>query len=170
VSSGMHFPPFRYAIRRIRIGNGTEICRLLKEAGVPNEPDRSSGNTTVFEFPIDQEKTREVSSVSAWEQFALLAMLQREWSDNMVSCTVSFDPEKEGGQIEQMLALFAPVIKSVSMLPRIPGGAYPQMPYERISEAEYRERAARMPTIDWSRLRGSEGIGSRYCSDEACEL
>ncbi len=170
VSSGMNFPPYRYAIRRMRVGSETKIAALLKEAGVPHEPDRYSDNTTVFEFPIDQGKTREAASVSTWEQFALLAMLQREWSDNMVSCTISFDPEKEGPQLEQMLALFAPVIKSASLLPRRPGGSYPQMPYERISESEYRRRVAQMPPIDWSRLSGHEGVGSRYCSDEACEL
>ena len=42
VSSGMHFPTFQYAIRRMRVGNGSEICRVLKEAGVPNEPDSYS--------------------------------------------------------------------------------------------------------------------------------
>lgn len=170
VSSGMHFPPFRYAIRRIRIGDESKIAALLKEAGVPHEPDRYSEKTSVFEFPIDQGRTREVSEVSAWEQFTLLATLQREWSDNMVSCTLSFDPEKEGPQIEEMLAFFLPMIKSVSLLPRREGGAYPQMPYERISEEEYRRRVAQLPPIDWTRLGGHEGVGSRYCSDEACEL
>jgi intein/homing endonuclease len=89
VSSGMHFPTFQYAIRRMRVGSGSAICKVLQEAGVPNEPDSYSANTTVFEFPIDQGKTRKATSVSAWEQFAFLAMLQREWSDNMVSCCLT---------------------------------------------------------------------------------
>jgi ribonucleoside-diphosphate reductase alpha chain len=168
VSSGMHFPTFRYAIRRIRIGSGSPLCGLLEAAGIPNEPDRYSASTTVFEFPIDQGKTRKASSVSAWEQFALLAMLQREWSDNMVSCTVYFDPETEGAQLEHMLALFAPVIKSVSMLPHTRSGVYEQMPYEGISKEAYETRLAGLPKIDWSRFVGSDGIESRFCSDESC--
>lgn len=170
VSSGMHFPTFKYAIRRIRVGADTPICSLLTKAGVPNEKDTYSANTMVFEFPIDQGKTRKADEVSAWEQFSLLAMLQREWSDNMVSCTVYFDKEKEGDQIEHMLAQFAPVIKSVSMLPHTDVGAYAQMPYEGISKAEYEKRLKALNTIDWSTFGGSDGQDSRFCTTESCEI
>ena len=170
VSSGMHFPTFQYAIRRMRVGNNSRICDVLKDAGIPNEPDHYSANTTVFEFPIDQGKTRKATSVSAWEQFAFLAMLQREWSDNMVSCTVYFDPVTEGDQIEHMLAQFAPIIKSVSMLPHSDKGAYVQMPYEGISKELFDERLAKIPDIDWSGFGGSDGVESRFCSNDSCDL
>jgi len=170
VSSGMHFPTFQYAIRRMRVGNSSHICDVLKAAGIPNEPDEYSANTTVFEFPIDQGKTRKATEVSAWEQFAFLAMLQREWSDNMVSCTVYFDPKTEGNQIEHMLAQFAPIIKSVSMLPHSDTGAYAQMPYEGISKEIYEERVASLPNIDWSSFGGSDGIESRFCTNDSCDI
>lgn len=170
VSSGMHFPTFKYAIRRMRVGNSSHICDVLKSAGVPHEPDHYSANTTVFEFPIDQGKTRKATEVSAWEQFSLLAMLQREWSDNMVSCTIYFDPKSEAMQIEHMLALFAPIIKSVSMLPHTDVGAYVQMPYEGITKAQYEERLAAMPAIDWSSFGGSDGIENRFCTNDSCEI
>ncbi len=169
VSSGMHFPTFRYAIRRMRVGNASRICKVLKSAGVPYEEDRYSADTTVFEFPIDQGKTREAATVSAWEQFSLLAMLQREWSDNMVSCTIYFDPQNEGPQVEHMLAQFAPIIKSVSMLPHSKKGAYVQMPYEGISKEAYEARLAAFPKIDWSGFSGSDGMESRFCTDDLCE-
>lgn len=149
-SSGMHFPTFKYAIRRIRIGDTSPICKVLKEAGVPHEKDRYSTHTTVFEFPIDQGKTRKVTAVSVEEQFSLLALLQREWSDNMVSCTIYFDPKTEGKRIEHILAQFVPVIKSVSMLPHSDKGAYVQMPYEGITKETYEARLVEMPSIDWN--------------------
>jgi len=170
VSSGMHFPTFKYAIRRIRVGEDSPICQILKDANVPWEKDFYSENTLVFEFPIDQGKTRKATEVSAWEQFAFLAMLQREWSDNMVSCTVYFDKEKEGDQIAHMLAQFAPVIKSVSMLPHTEEGAYEQMPYEGITKEEYEARVAQLKEIDWSRFCGSDGEDSRFCTTEGCEV
>ncbi|MFT7824776.1 MAG: fused protease/ribonucleoside-triphosphate reductase [Sulfurimonas sp.] len=170
VSSGMHFPTFQYAIRRMRVGNTSPICKVLKTADVPYEKDLYSKNTTVFEFPINQGKTREASSVSAWEQFSLLAMLQREWSDNMVSCTVYFDPQTEAAQIEHMLAQFAPLIKSVSMLPHSQKGAYRQMPYEGITREEYRKRLAELPKIDWDSFQSSDGIESRFCTNDLCYL
>lgn len=163
VSSGMHFPNFRYAIRRMRVANDAPICKLLKSADIPNEPDRYSTNTTVFEFPIDQGKTRKVSEVSAWEQFAFLAMLQREWSDNMVSCTISFDAQEEGGQIEYMLARFVPLIKSVSMMPYNTTGIYEQMPYEEISKEEYQKRLAALKPIDWKKYSNNNDSSNQIC-------
>ncbi|WP_201353208.1 fused protease/ribonucleoside-triphosphate reductase [Hydrogenimonas urashimensis] len=168
VSPGMHFPVSRYAIRRLRVGNNQKITQFLIEAGVPHMPDAYSENTTVFEFPIRYDNPRSVDQVSAWEQFALLAMLQREWSDNMVSCTINFDREKEGGQIEHMLAMFAPVIKSASMLPRGVKEVYEQMPIEPITKEDYEKRIKRMPAIDWSRFGGSDGAGEGFCSILAC--
>ncbi|MDM5270806.1 fused protease/ribonucleoside-triphosphate reductase [Sulfurovum sp. zt1-1] len=170
VSSGMHFPTFRYAIRRMRVGTTSVISKVLKAAGVPYEEDLYSKNTTVFEFPIYQGKTRKASSVSAWEQFSLLAMLQREWSDNMVSCTIYFDPKEEGEQIEHMLAQFAPLIKSVSMLPHTKIGAYKQMPYEGITKEEYEKRLSELQKIDWNSFSGSDGVELRFCTDDICYL
>ncbi|HEY9191112.1 MAG TPA: fused protease/ribonucleoside-triphosphate reductase, partial [Sulfurovum sp.] len=149
-SAGMHFPAFRYALRRLRVGHTSRICKILKDAGVPHEADRYSANTTVFEFPITHGKTRYAAMVPASEQFSLLALLQREWSDNMVSCTIYFDPETEGAQIEALLTQYLPVIKSVSMLPHSDKGTYCQMPYEGITKTQYEARLAEMPSIDWN--------------------
>jgi len=149
-SSGMHFPAFQYAIRRIRVGDTSPICKILKSSAVPHEKDRYSANTTIFEFPIYHGKTRSASTVPVEEQFSLLALLQREWSDNMVSCTIYFDPNTEVTNIEHMLSEFLPVIKSVSMLPHSKTGAYIQMPYEGISKEEYEARLAQMRPIDWN--------------------
>lgn len=151
-SPGMHFPTFQYAIRRIRVGNTSPIYKILKSAGVPHDKDHYSSNTTVFEFPIYQGKTRNAKSVSAIEQFSLLALLQRKWSDNMVSCTIYFDPKKESPHIEEMLTRFTPVIKSVSMLPHSERGRYKQMPYEGISKEEYEARLAKIAPLEWHHL------------------
>jgi len=168
-SSGMHFPTFQYAIRRIRIGNTSPICSVLKEAGVPYEKDHYSTHTTVFEFPIDQGKTRKACDVPAEEQFSLLVLLQREWSDNMVSCTVYFNPESEAPHLEHMLSKFVPLIKSVSMLPHSDRGAYIQMPYEGITKEEYEARISKISNIDWSHFSGSDGIEDRFCTNDTCD-
>jgi hypothetical protein len=45
-------------------------------------------------------------------------------------------------------------------------GAYQQMPYEKVSQAQYEELVARMPaSIDWSGLREMEREGG----DDRCE-
>lgn len=45
-------------------------------------------------------------------------MLQRRWSDNMVSCSIYFDAQKDLKELEQCLGMFVPLIKSVSLFPR----------------------------------------------------
>ena len=174
VSSGMHFPTFQYAIRRIRISQDSSLGELLKNANIPWEPDVVIPNTNVFSYPIQQGKTRAATTVSAWEQFALLAMLQREWSDNMVSCTVYWNPETERNQIEHMLGQFAPLIKSVSLLPHTPGGAYEQMPYEGISSEQYIELKRSIKDIDFSNYQSNNSQpenkdATLYCENDICE-
>ncbi len=175
VSSGMHFPTFQYAIRRIRIAKGSSMDELLQKAGVLWEPDVVSPDTNVFSFPINQGKTRPATSVSAWEQFAFLAMLQREWSDNMVSCTIYWNPETEGDQLEHMLAQFAPLIKSVSLNPHTEVGAYKQMPYEGISLEEYREMKAKLGELDLSSYLSDTAQpenreATLFCENDSCEV
>ena len=169
VSSGMHFPHYRYAIRRMRISVDAPLVPVLRRARYPCEKDKYSDNTLVFEFPIEQEGARPSINVNMWEQFGLLAMLTREWSDNMVSCTIMFNPDTEGHQIEYALGQFAPVIKSVSMLPN-KTDAYEQTPYEEITKEQYEERLAKLKPIDWSSYCGSDGELPRFCTNDTCTL
>lgn len=202
VPSGMHFPTFPYAIRRIIMDRLSPIAEALRQANYRWEPvveflplhevhegqerfykydkyatDESvkpykSLNSIVFECPIKQGQARPAKEVSAWEQFALLACLQREWADNSVSCTIYFDPKSEGSQIGHMLAYFIPVIKSVSLLPHSDNGSYAQMPYEGISNDEYLARIQELSKIDWTVGAGSDGdqYVEMYCSSDRCEL
>lgn len=170
ISPGMHFPTFKYAIRRMRISETSPLIPLLIKAGYHHEKDIYSDHTIVFEFPIDQGKTRPAEDVSLWEQLSLLAMLQREHSDNMCSVTIYFNKEKEGDQLEQALAIFAPAIKSCSMLPHSPVGAYVQAPYEKIDRERYLEIKLKLKPIDWGTFNGSDGILPRFCNNDTCEF
>lgn len=170
VSPGMHYPAFSRYIRRVRVGENTPIVPLLKEAGVPWEPDVYSDNTLVFEFPVNQGKTRSQNEISMWAKGAMVATLQRHWSDNMVSNTITFNPKTEGHQIEDFLAFYAPFIKTLSLLPHTEEGAYAQMPYEGITLKEYEERAAKIKNIDWTTFGGSDGQDSRFCANDNCEV
>lgn len=146
---------------------------MLKKAKVPHEKDVYSSGTTVFEFPLQygEGKTRSVKSVSIFEQAAIVAMLQRGWADNAVSNTLTFQPD-EARHVERVLSMFAPQVKSMSLLPDIDGGAYEQMPLEKITKAEYSERAGNILDIDWSKLQGATADASSeaYCQGDYCEI
>lgn len=168
-TAGVHYPVSRYAIRRVRVANDSPLVPSLKEAGVPHEKDSYSDNTLVFEFTIDHGDVRPCEEVSPWEQFSLVAMLQRCWSDNMVSATVYFDKEKHADEIEKLLAMFIPVLKSVSLLPHS-GHGYAQAPYEPITIEEYEKRKNSYSELTFDSVKGSVPEGSKFCDGESCTL
>lgn len=86
---GVHYPFSRYAIRRVRIGETSPLVDVLKKAGVPHEKDMFSDNTWVFEFVIDHGNVRSADEVSPWEQFSIVQMLQKHYSDNCVSACLT---------------------------------------------------------------------------------
>lgn len=171
VSSGVHFPVAGTVLRRMRISDSSPVGEMLIAAGVPHEPDEVSDNTTVLEFPLHYGggRTRSVKNVSIYEQAAIVAMLQRCWADNAVSNTLTVQP-KEFEQIDRVLAMFAPQVKSMSMLPDHEQDPFPQMPLERITKPEYEKRASKIKPIDWSTLHGSDGEDVKFCTNDVCEL
>lgn len=172
VSSGIHHPTYKYCIRRVRMSSNTKLVELLKEAGYPHEIDKKCGESTIiFSFPLHQSNARTAEEVSVWEQASNLAMLQREWADNCVSCTLYFNPKTEGPDLEHVLAHFSPVIKSLSALPHTEDGIYEQAPYEKITEAEYHELSANIKRINFSSLTfNDQAIEVRGCDSDKCEL
>jgi ribonucleoside-triphosphate reductase len=166
---GVHYPVSRYAIRRIRIGADSPLVKTLQDANVPYEKDNYSDNTLVFEFVIDHGDVRPCQEVSPWEQFSLVSMLQRCYSDNCVSATIYFDKEKDGKDVEKMLAMYIPILKSVSMLPHS-GHGYKQAPYEPIDEQTYNERLKLYKKLNFSNINGNVPVGSKFCSGDTCDL
>lgn len=169
VTPGVHYPVSRYAIRRVRIGKSSPLVEPLKASGVPCEDDQVSENTLVFEFVIDHGDVRACEDVSPWEQFSLVQMMQKHYADNCVSATIYFDKEKDGPDVEKMLAMFIPNLKSVSMLP-IAGHNYAQAPYEPISKEEYDKRLSKFVFPTYNSVKNNIPEGSKYCSGDTCEL
>jgi ribonucleoside-triphosphate reductase (thioredoxin) len=79
-----------------------------------------------------------------------------------------YNPGHEEDQILKVLAAFAPLIKSCSLLPHAAEGVYDQMPEEGISEEKYHELRATISPIDWSNYRGSDGLDEKYCQGDNC--
>jgi len=67
------------------------------------------------------------------------------------------------------LSMYAPQIKSMSMLPDAED-SYEQMPYQRITREEYRERLSKINEVDWQTFGGSDGQDSRFCDGDSCTV
>jgi uncharacterized Fe-S cluster-containing radical SAM superfamily protein len=130
------------------------------------------------DIPVDVGEGVKVNP-SMYEQLLLTEFMQKYWADNQVSSTITFDPDTEGNQIESALDHFQYTLKSISFLPKTKD-VYPQMPYETITEEQYKEmsRALKLTRRKTVRMKPSEEtrvvrdeVGKvLYCDSEACQL
>lgn len=168
-TSGVHYPPAEYYIQRVRFSASSPLLHRLRAAGYPTEPCVYSPNTEVVEFPIQTENfTRAESDVSMWEQLANAAQLQRYWADNQVSCTVKFDPEREGQDIKAALELYEDQLKGISFLPHTHG--YRQAPWEPIAQEDYVQRVAQLQPLNLESSEVSHEVTERFCDGDACQI
>ena len=169
---GLHYPESRFYIRRIRLSVNSPLIKPLEKAGYKIEPAfGSEDSTVVIEVPVDVgEGIRTVNDVPMWEQMALAAFMQRYWADNQVSCTVTFDPKSEGGQIATALNYFQYQLKGISFLPKLDLGAYKQMPYEEITEKEYNKMVKSLSFLSFRQVKGNEAEVDKFCNNDTCEI
>lgn len=169
---GMHFPEAKNYIRRMRLGVHSDLVKPLIEAGYNVVPAKESPeDTLVVEVPISEEEGMRIAKdVSMWEQLSIAALLQRYWADNQVSCTVTFDPEKEGDQIKHALEYFQYQLKGISFLPRTEKGAFEQMPYEAITEEKYRELAAKIRPMKFLAVKHEKADIDKFCDGGVCKV
>ena len=169
---GLHYPESRFYIRRMRLSNQSDLIEPLEKAGYTLEPAFGSEDTTmVVEVPVDVgEGIRTANELSIWEQFSLAAFMQRHWADNQVSCTATFDPEKESNELPHVLNYFQYYLKGISLLPRSNGGAYKQMPYEAINEKEYNKQVKKLGYLSFVGVEGEEAEIDKFCNNDVCDI
>jgi hypothetical protein len=146
---------------------------LFKMANYRVEPASESPDTTsVVFFPIETNAKRAEKEVSVHEKVSLAVVVQRYWSDNSVSVTVTFDPEKEAEAIPSILHMHDGQLKTISFLP-MGNAVYPQMPYTQITAQDYEDATMKLFPIDFSGVyagMASDAIGEAYCTTDACEV
>ena len=173
-SPGVHWASGgKFFNRAIRFANSDPMLPLFKMANYRVEPASESPETTsVVFFPIETNAKRAEKEVSVHEKVALAVVVQRYWSDNSVSVTVTFDPEKEGDAIASILHMHDGQLKTVSFLP-MGNTVYPQMPYTQITAEEYEQGRMTLFPIDLFGVyagMAADAIGEAYCTTDACEV
>lgn len=170
VTPGVHFPEHTHYIRRVNLAKDSPLVNAVTSAGYKVEDSAYDKASCVVEIPVHMDHARPASKVSIWEKAALAVFMQAYWADNQVSCTVTFDPERESGEIEKVLDLFQYDLKGISFLPSVKGGAYAQMPYEAITEEKYNELIKNIKPIDFSLLKNNKAVVDKFCDSDTCEL
>lgn len=167
---GMHFPEARFYIRRVRMSKNSTLVEPLRKAGYHIEPATGEEEQSVaVEIPVDVgENVRVLKDVSMWEQLALAAFLQKYWSDNQVSSTITFNPDTEGPQLEHALNFYQYQLKGISFLPRKSEGAYKQMPYEAITEDLFKELNKNLKKVNFKKVTNEKANIEVFCDGDTC--
>lgn len=169
VSPGIHYPHAEYYYRTIRMEEGSDLLQALRKSGYRVEPDvtDSLGRRMVVYFAVHEKSfTKGKADASIWEQLLNAADMQRFWSDNAVSQTVTFKPS-EVNDLASALSQFEDKLKSVSFLP-LEDHQYQQAPYQTITKEEYEEYVSRLLPVDFSTT--IHEATDKFCNNEICSI
>ncbi|HEX8994237.1 MAG TPA: ATP cone domain-containing protein [Candidatus Paceibacterota bacterium] len=154
-SSGMHPRHAEYYIRRVRIEGHNPLFKLMRDAGVPVQPEvgqtPESATTWVLEFPVKAPKDAIVKNhVSAHQQLEYWKTVKENYTEHNPSVTVSVGSD-EWLSVGNWVYEHWDIIGGLSFLPRN-DYVYRLAPYEEIDEQRYMQLASQFPEIDFARL------------------
>ncbi len=154
-SPGIHPRWSPYYIRNVRVGTHSPVFKVLRDAGVPMNPENGqtveNATTWVVHFPVKAPAhaiTRESRSALVQCEFWLQNKIH--WTEHNPSVTITYKPD-EIIDIIKWVWEHQDVIGGMTFLPSY-DSLYNQMPYEEVSEAEYNRLAEKFPNIDFSKL------------------
>ena len=178
VSSGMHPWHSQYYIRTVRGDKKDPLSIFLKEVGIPAEDEYIRPNDTyVFSFPVKAPENAIVrNDLNAIDHLNTWLVYQRAWCEHKPSITVSVR-EEEWMAVGSWVWEHFDEVSGISFLPHS-DHTYQQAPYQEVTETEYLELLAKMPSnIRWEDLSfyetedGTSGTQTLACtSDGNCEI
>jgi ribonucleoside-diphosphate reductase alpha chain len=154
-SSGLHARWSKYYVRNIRVSAHSPVYRVLRDAGVPMDPEngqtRENATTWVVHFPVKSPEGASVRNErTALEQCDYWLQNKRSYTEHNPSVTITYQPN-EILDVMGWIWKHQEEIGGMAFLPSSDAN-YQQMPYEEISETEYERRAAAFPHIDFSKI------------------
>jgi len=178
-ASGCHPRYSQYYIRRYRIAATDPLFKMLRDQGVPCNPEngqeKETASTWVFEFPVQSPEgclTRK--DINAMDQLKHYKNLQLNWCEHNASMTV-YVKEDEWFEVGNWVYKNWDIINGVSFLP-YDGGHYELAPYEEIDHYTYESLIKKFPDINYSKLSEyelqDETGGSREyaCTGDKCDI
>jgi ribonucleoside-diphosphate reductase alpha chain len=154
-ASGMHprFAP--YYIRRVRISATDSLFKMLRDQGVPYQPEvgqsKENATTFVFEFPVKAPKGAIVKNdITALKQLEFWKMVKINYTEHNPSVTI-YVGDDEWIAVANWIYENWDIIGGLSFLPRN-DSVYQLAPYEEIDEKKYDELVKKIGNIDFSKI------------------
>ncbi len=154
-ASGMHTRYAPYYIRRIRISATDSLFKMIRDQGVPYQPEvgqsKDNATTYVFEFPIKAPKGAVVNKdITAIKQLEFWKMVKLNYTEHNPSVTI-YVSENEWIEVANWVYSNWDIIGGLSFLPRN-DHVYQLAPYEEIDEKKYNELVKKVGNIDFSKI------------------
>lgn len=175
VTPGVHpNPAGPFYIRRVRIASNSPLIEVCKSHGynieyVINFDGTTDMTTMVVEFPCRVPSHTPVAKDYTWkQQLDMVRRMQREWSDNSVSCTVYYKLEDLPEIKEYLKQHMKEELKTVSFM-RYSEHGFIQAPYEDITEEKYIELASKCYPITKVEVREKD-FDVQDCDNGSCPI
>ncbi len=171
-SSGLHSRWAPYYVRNVRVGAHTPVFKVMKDVGVPMDPENGqtveTASAWVAHFPVKAPEgavtRRQRTAIAQCEYW-----LQNKvfWTEHNPSVTITYEPHEVIELIDWVWE-HIDYVGGMSFLPAM-DAKYAQMPYEEIDREKYEELAAKFPNIDFSKLyRYEEEDYTKAAQELAC--
>ena len=154
-SSGLHPRWSNYYIRNVRVSAHSPVYRVLRDAGVPMDPEngqtRDNATTWVVHYPMKSPDGAVLrNDLTALEQCDYWLQNKLAYTEHNPSVTITYRPD-EIFDAMRWIWEHQDRIGGMAFLPASDAN-YQQMPYEEIGVTEYEERAAVFPHVDFSKI------------------
>ncbi len=154
-SSGLHARWAPYYVRNVRVGAHTPVLKVLRDAGVPMNPENGqtpdTATTWVIHFPVKSPASAATrTDRSALAQCDYWLQNKVHYTEHNPSVTITYQPD-EVLDIIHWIWEHQDKIGGMAFLPAF-DAQYDQMPYVEITQEEYEKRAAQFPEIDFSKI------------------
>lgn len=170
VSEGAQCIYSRYFIRRVRFSETDKELKKYQSKKYNIEDCMYSKNTKVVSFyckdklveeivsmGLDENLVEQQDEIAFTDSLAVQAMLQREYTDNAISFTISLLPSEDNyDMVRTSLIHYLPQVKGTTIMI---DGSRPQSPYERITKEQFEEAEY-----------GEVSQGDMDCSTGACPI
>ena len=179
VASGMHPRHAPYYIRRIRISATDSLYKMLRDQGIPCQPEvgqsADNANTYVLEFPVKSpEGAICKDDISALDQLEHWKLVKVNYTEHNPSVTISVG-EDEWITVANWVYENWSLVGGLSFLPRS-NHVYQLAPYETITKQRYEDMVGRYATLDYGKLYAYERADETElkkelaCVGNTCEI
>jgi len=154
-SSGVHPRHSEYYIRRVRISATDSLFKMLRDQGVPFNPEvgqtMDNATTYVIDFPVQSPKgSIYKDDQTAIDQLEYWKNVKLNYTEHNPSTTISVGDE-EWIEVGNWVYKNWDIVGGLSFLPRS-NHVYQLAPYEEINAKQYEELAKRFEHIDFSKI------------------